>query len=258
METQLRPGPEGEADEPDWGEQLLDGAEFVDNPEPRCPICLLLDRSSSMAGAPLDALHQGLEAFARELAQGPLARQRVEVAVVAFGGAVEVVQDFVTADKFAAPLLAAQGQTPLGTGLITALDLIEARKSVYRSHGVSYWRPWLVVLTDGMPQGEPWALTRDALQRLRDAEAARAVAAVVVGVAGANMKFLARIARRPPLALPELRFGELFTWLSASAARAVSSCADDQLPLPPPEWGTSADACSPVQRPGAADQPWRP
>jgi uncharacterized protein YegL len=240
VETQLRPGPQGEPDEPDWGEQLFEtGREFMDNPEPRCPVCLLLDRSSSMAGAPLDALHEGLRTFGRELGQAALARQRVEVAVVAFGGTVEVVQDFVTADRFVAPVLAAQGQTPLGTGLLTALELIDARKAVYRSHGVSYGRPWLVVITDGMPQGEPWALTRDALQRLRDAEAARAVAALVVGVAGANMKFLARIAQRPPVALPELRFGELFTWLSASAARAVGSCADDQLPLSPPDWETS-------------------
>jgi uncharacterized protein YegL len=239
MDTQLRLDPVGEPDEPDWGEQLFDaGTEFVDNPDPRCPFVLLLDRSSSMAGAPLDALHQGLGAFAAELGKDPLARQRVEVAVVAFGGTVEVVQQFVPADRFVPPVLVPQGQTPLGTGLLQALDLIEARKSCYRAHGVSYSRPWLVLITDGMPQGEPWEVTRQAVRRVREVEAACAAALVAVGVEGANMKFLARLARNPPVALPGLRFAELFSWLSASAGRAAGSPADDQLALTPPEWET--------------------
>lgn len=237
MDTELRLDFDGEGEDLDWGEQLFEASEeFADNPEPRCPVALLLDRSSSMAGAPLDALHAGLRAFADGLREGPLARQRVEVAVVAFGGAVEVVQDFVTADRFALPLLVAQGLTPLGTGLLKALDLIEARKARYRAHGISYGRPWLVVLTDGMPQGEPWGVVRQAVRRVREAEAARAVAVLAVGVAGANLRFLARITQRPPLALPELRFEELFTWLSASAGQAALSPADGQLALPPPDW----------------------
>jgi uncharacterized protein YegL len=237
MDTDLQLDFDGEPQDLDWGEQLFEASEeLADNPEPRCPVVLLLDRSSSMAGAPLDALHAGLRTFADGLRAGPLARQRVEVAVVAFGGAVEVVQDFVTAERFALPLLVPQGQTPLGAGLLKALDLIEARKARYRAHGVSYGRPWLVVITDGMPQGEPWGVVRQAVRRVREAEAARAVAVLAVGLAGSNLRFLARLTQRPPLALPELRFEELFTWLSASAAGEALSPADGQFALPPPDW----------------------
>lgn len=233
MDTPLPPALDS-PDEPDWGEELFTTSrEFADNPDPRCPCVLLLDNSSSMAGAPLASLNGGLRTFREELVQDPLARQRVEVAVVTFGSPVHVVQPFVTVEQFLPPVLCPQGQTPLGTGIHKALDLLDARKALYRAHGIVYSRPWLFLVTDGMPQGEPWQATRSAVQRVRAAEAAGKVVVFAVGVEGANLKFLARLSRQPPLALPQLRFAELFTWLSASAGRAARSPADDQLALPP-------------------------
>jgi uncharacterized protein YegL len=225
--------------EPDWGEQLLDACgEFTDNPDPRCPCVLLLDTSSSMAGAPLAALNQGLQTFRQELLNDPLARQRVEVALVTFGSPVEVVQDFSSVEGLFPVTLHPRGQTPLGTGLLQALDLIETRKAHYRTHGVSYCRPWIVLITDGMPQGEPWEVTREAVQRLRQAEAAGKVILHAVGVEGANQRFLARLCERPPLMLDGLRFVELFTWLSASTQRLACSPATPGLVLPPPDGTT--------------------
>jgi uncharacterized protein YegL len=225
-------------EEPDWGEYLAEaGREFVDNPEPRCPCVLLLDTSSSMAGPPLTALHAGLRAFREELLKDPLARQRLEVAVVTFGGTVEVVQKFVTVDRFWPPVLQPQGLTPLGTGLLKALDLLESRKTDYRAAGIGYSRPWIFLLTDGMPQGEPWETTREAVRRIKADEAAKRVALAAVGVEGANMQFLARLSQRPPLGLDGLPFVNLFLWLSASVARLARAPGEAQLELPPAELG---------------------
>ena len=233
MDTPLPPALES-PDEPDWGEELFTTSrEFADNPDPRCPCVLLLDNSSSMAGAPLASLNEGLRTFREELGKDPLARQRVEVAVVTFGSPVHVVQQFATVERFLPPVLCPRGQTPLGTGVLQALDLLEARKALYRAHGVAYSRPWLLLITDGMPKGEPWQVTRQAVQRLRAAEAASKVTMHAVGVEGANLKFLARLCCRPPRALSRLRFPELFTWLSASAGRAAQSPADELLEFPP-------------------------
>lgn len=210
-------------DEPDWGEDLFDNSlDFADNPEPRCPCVLVLDTSQSMAGEPLAALERGLHVFREQLLSVPLARKRVEVAVIAFGASVEVVQDFVLADQFRPPTLQAAGQTPLCTAVLRALDMVEARKQRYRSNGICYSRPWIVLITDAMPQGDSVETTRQAVQRIREAETKRKAAFYAVGIDGANMKLLTRISVRPPLQLNGLRFADLFEWLSTSAARAAT------------------------------------
>jgi uncharacterized protein YegL len=227
-------------DDPDWGEDLFDNSlEFADNPEPRCPCVLVLDTSQSMAGEPIAALNRGLHVFREALLAVPLARKRVEVAVVSFGEEVEVVQDFVTVDRFQPPALQAAGETPLCTAILRALDLVEKRKERYRANGVLYSRPWVFLITDGMPQGETLETTREAVRRVRTAEAGRKAAFFAVGVEGANMKLLARIAVRPPVRLDGLRFAELFAWLSASTARAATSSAGEEAALPDIHGGTS-------------------
>lgn len=222
-------------DGPDWGEDLFENsAEFADNPEPRCPCALILDTSQSMAGEPIAALNRGIHVFRDELLAVPLARKRVEVAVISFGAEVRVVQDFITVDRFQPPELQAEGETPLCTALVRALDLVDQRKERYRANGVPYFRPWLFLITDGMPQGDSLETTRQAVQRLRAAEASGKAAFLAVGVEGANMKLLARISVRPPLKLDGLRFHDLFAWLSASTTRAATGeMMNDALP---PTW----------------------
>ncbi|HWG46833.1 MAG TPA: VWA domain-containing protein [Gemmataceae bacterium] len=220
-------------DGPDFGEDLFDNTlEFADNPEPRCPCVLVLDTSQSMAGEPMTALHRGLHVFRDQLLAMPLASKRVEVAIVSFGADVEVVQDFITVDRFQPPALQAAGETPMCTAILKALDILEIRKGRYRANGVPYSRPWVFLITDGMPQGETMETTRQAVQRIRAAEAAHKVAFFAIGIEGANRKLLARIAVRPPLELESLRLGDVFAWLSASTARAATNSADDQLALP--------------------------
>jgi uncharacterized protein YegL len=236
------PGPDfddGLTREEDWGAQLFQaGLEFADNPEPRCPCVLLLDTSKSMSGDRIAALNQGLQAFRDELSKDPLARQRVEVAIVTFGGPVQVLQNFVTVDSFIAPVLLASGQTPMGSGILKALDLINSRKEQYRTNGVAYYRPWIFLITDGAPQGEPLDVTRQAVQRIKADEAAKKMVFFAVGVEGANFKLLTKISVRPPLKLRGLRFVDMFVWLSKSTERIAHSREGEQIALPPVDWGS--------------------
>ncbi|MDY6938003.1 MAG: VWA domain-containing protein [Cyanobacteriota bacterium] len=217
--------------------RLEEAVEFAENPEPRCPCVLLLDTSGSMAGKPIDALNAGLETFRDELNKDDLARKRVEVAIVSFDSRVQVIQDFITADRFEAPILTAQGLTSMGTGINQALDLIADRKSLYRNNGVTYYRPWVFLITDGEPQGESDKAIEQGIDRIRDDEANKRVAFFSVGVENANMKRLSEITVRAPLKLKGLDFREMFIWLSASMQRVSNSKPDEQVPLPPPGWG---------------------
>ena len=95
-----------------------------------------------MNGHPIDELNQGLRVFKEELASDDMAMQRVEVAVMTFGP-VQIISDFQTADLFQPPTLASTGDTPMGAAITQGLEMLEARKNIYKQAGVSYYRPWV-------------------------------------------------------------------------------------------------------------------
>jgi uncharacterized protein YegL len=191
-----------------------------------------------MQGAPIEALNQGLLSFKDELTKNPLASRRVEVSIVTFDSNINVVQDFVTADQFTPPILTAQGLTTMGAGIHKSLDLIQERKAQYRSNGVAYYRPWVFMITDGEPQGEPDEAVEQASQRLQGDETSKRVAFFSVGVENANMTRLSELAVRTPLKLNGLNFVEMFVWLSASMSAVSHSKVDEQVALPPIGWGS--------------------
>lgn len=219
-----------------------DAIEFADNPDPRCPCLLLLDTSGSMAGEKITALNAGLQTLRDDLLKDNLAKKRVEIAVVTFNSDVTVLQDFVTADQFNTPSLTPAGQTCMGSGILRALDMVEARKASYRANGVAYYRPWVFLITDGEPQGEGDDVIVRAAQQVRDAEAKNQLSFYVVGVEGANIEKLKSVAppTRPVMKLTGLNFRELFLWLSASQKRVSAGKPGDMTPLAPTGWGTAA------------------
>ena len=217
--------------------RLDEVVEFAENPEPRCPCVLLLDTSASMTGTPIQALNDGLEIFKDNLITDELAKKRVEVAIISFDNQVKIVQDLITADQFENPILTAQGQTYMGTAIHKALDMIATRKSEYRNNGITYYRPWVFLVTDGEPQGESEKVVKEAGDRVKQEEDSKRVAFFAVGVEGANMDKLGEIVQRTPLKLRGLNFREMFIWLSASMQQVSHSQVDEQVALPPPGWG---------------------
>ncbi len=199
------------------------GMEFVDNPEPRCPCILLLDISGSMRGEPIAALNQGVESLAEELNSDPLARERIELAVITFGGDVQVVQDFVTPASFLPPRFEADGNTPMGRAVITGCQLLEERKRMYQAAGVNYFRPWIFLITDGDPTDYNTNTWCQAVELTRAAEAAKSFVFYGVAVNDADQGKLNELCapHRPAEKLRGLSFSELFSWLSCSL-RSVS------------------------------------
>lgn len=208
--------------------------EFVENPENRCPVVLLLDTSSSMAGQPIQELNRGVGIFKDEVQRDTKAALSVEVAIVTFGP-VRLIQDFVSVDHFMPPELVADGHTPIGEALEFSLNLLEARKETYKANGIQYYRPWLFLITDGAPT-DYW---QNAAQRIREGETAQKYSFFAVGVEGADLKTLKDIAppERPPLMLNGLDFRSLFIWLSTSMKRVSSGKVGEVQALPPVGWG---------------------
>lgn len=216
----------------------IEAIEFAENPEPRCPCVLLLDTSGSMQGGRIAALNAGLVTFKESLMKDNLAQKRVDVAVITFDSQVKTVTDFVTANSFEPPTLTAQGQTFTGSGINEALDSLDRRKSSYKNNGVSYYRPWVFMLTDGEPFGEDGKIVKQAAQRVQTEEAAKKVAFFTVGVEGANIQQLQDLFPvRMPIMLKGLNFQEMFEWLSASMSKVSQSKPSEQVALAPPGWG---------------------
>jgi uncharacterized protein YegL len=212
--------------------QYLEEVEFdTSNPEARCPCILLVDVSGSMSGEPIEQLNQGLQAFQQALQDDDLASVRVEVAIVSFGRSVTIEQDFIVANQFQAPQLAASGRTPMGEAINLALDMVRSRKDVYKQNGVSYYRPWVFLITDGVPTDE-W---RSAAQRIEQEEEKKGLSFFAVGVQDADLNTLKDIATRQPLMLKGLNFRDMFVWLSASLTSVSHSQVGEQVPLESPE-----------------------
>jgi len=228
---------------------LLEQAEFADNPEPRCPVALLLDTSGSMQGEPIAQLNEGLRAFSQALKGDQLAALRVEVAIVTFGGQARAIdvrsgspqaipfdanQAFITVDSFHPPTLVAGGPTPMGEAVRRSLTMLRERKDIYKQNGLDYFRPWMFLITDGQPTDEWQAVAR----QVRDEEGRKGLSFYGIGVEEATMQTLAQFAPpgRPPLKLRGLAFGELFQWLSKSLSVVAHSTPGVQVPMPDLGW----------------------
>lgn len=210
-----------------------------DNREPRQPLVLLIDTSGSMSAEIADVT-AGLSELRAALARDTVARNRVEIAVITFGGAVTMHGEFGEAAVFEPPQLAAAGDTPMAAAITQALDLIEAKKRAYKASGLDYYRPLIFLVTDG----EPTDLGRwpEAVRRVRDAERERKLVLLAVGTKTASFTRLAELSPdRAPLRLKEAQWGAMFQWLSRSLQARSRSRVGEEVPLENPTgptgWG---------------------
>lgn len=221
----------------DFSQEPFSEVEFVENPEPRCPVLLLLDVSGSMTGKPIQELNEGIREFKAQLMQDSLAAKRVELAIIAFSNYCNVVQEFNTIDMFFPTDLNASGQTCLGEAIETGLDMLRKRKNLIRSNGVKIFRPWVFLITDGAPTDN----CNKAVEMVHRGEKGKEFMFYAVGVEGADMSFLKKLSVRDPLKLKGLEFTSLFKWLSSSLSSVSQSNPGEPIQLPPPTgpqgWG---------------------
>ena len=210
----------------------FDASEFAENPEPRVPCVLVLDTSGSMGGMPINELNQGLDKLKDELTADSLSKKRAEIAIVTFGGTVDLIQDFITVEHFNPPTLTVRGATPMGEAISKSIQMVKDRKDVYKANGISYYRPWIFMITDGGPT-DAW---EDAAAKVKKAEADGSIAFFAIGVEGADFEKLKLISPRPPMKMVATRFRELFVWLSQSMQSVSRSSPGDKVALPAPTW----------------------
>lgn len=203
--------------------------DLFDNPTARVPVCLCLDTSSSMAGAKIEQLNHGVQLFFDAIREDDVAQHAAEIAIVTFGGTVELLLDFASINRQEVPTLSAYGGTPMGAGVNLALDQLESRKQEYAEAGIEYYQPWLVLMTDGAPTDSIDAAAR----RVTGLVEQRRLSLFPIGIGeDADMERLRQFSSsRPPLHLQGLKFSEFFEWLSKSVSRVSQSIPGESVPL---------------------------
>ena len=198
---------------------------------------LVVDASGSMdepvpgtGKTRIQFLNEGLKALHSDLMADETARNRVRLAIVMVGGPrddADIMMDWTDAADFQPITFSAGGTTPLGKGMRIALQMIEQEKQNLKAAGIQYTRPWLMVMSDGIPTDEPadWQM---ATAECRDAEKNKRCVIYPIAVDDGDLTVLGQLSSMtPPLKMSGAKFREFFVWLSSSLG-AMSRSAPGQ------------------------------
>ena len=111
-----------------------------------------------------------------------------------------------------------------------AIDLAQSRKDWYKSTSQPYYRPWIILMTDGEPDNDQDV---NALaERIKQDTDKKRYVFLPIGVEGANMSILDKIKGNiSPMKLQGTKFSSFFKWLSNSMGTVVTADEGKQVDL---------------------------
>lgn len=211
-------------------EQLFGGIAAPSEPHMAC--VLLLDVSSSMEGLPIQSLNDAIAKFKQQVCQDPLARKRVEVAIVTFETHVKIVSDFMPIDQMPVITLEAGGQTHMAEAIQVAIDLVKKRTKEYQGVGVPCFKPWIFMITDGVSMSSPEAMAA-AAARIQEEENKGSNGRLkfwALGVDDYDKDELFRLTNRV-IELEQHEFTGIFDWLVDSMSAISKSQVGEKIQL---------------------------
>lgn len=230
------------------GEKTMNNRYFdldidVTNPAPRCPVILLLDTSYSMSGKPIQELNRGLHQFICETAYDEAASMSVELEIITFNSKVEIKMPFTpicNVDKNPPPLTV-DGCTNLGEALDLAIKELGKRRKTYQNNGIPYFKPWVILMTDGRPT-DNWQDPARRIKKMAEDKNITYLGVEIGKQVDREIMFQLMPNRNPMLAtLDKLEFKKFFRWLTSSMSTLSNSAvsAQDDLQFDDiSSWGT--------------------
>lgn len=195
---------------------------LLENYEQKCLCVFVLDISRTMRGQRILELNKSLQDFYNIISSDETTSQRLELAVVTFGDSVNVVQSPSLISDIQLPELMADGDMTLVDAVDEAIDIVNNRKKWYKSTGQPYYRPWIILITDGEPN-EGMDVSALASKIKKDTSEKKYVF-LPIGVDNANMQVLQSIQGQiPVMMLKDAKFETFFKWFSNSAFPVVDS-----------------------------------
>lgn len=203
--------------------------DYGNNVAQRTLCVLVLDVSGSMAlrssegnnKRRIDMLNEGIKAFHKDLINDETARNRIRLAIIIVGGPndrAEVMMDWTDAIDFMPITFRENGLTPLGQGMLLALNIIETERCHLRDSGINYTRPWIMAMSDGLPT-DSTDVWQAAVQQCQMAEDERKciIYPIAIDAGAQELAMLRKLSKlTPPVHMKSAKFNEFFNWLSAS------------------------------------------
>lgn len=207
----------------------------VENFEQKCPVVFVIDRSGSMQGSPIQEVNNGMNSFMEGILSDPVTKSRLELSVVSYDNNINIERDFsLLKNDTKLPVLEAGGLTHTAEALQKAIDMIEERKDYYKQMGLTYYRPYIILLTDG------YASDRNNLSnianKIKDGTATKKFNFWGFGIEGANMEELHMLSGANSI-IQKIKdvdnLSTFFEWLSASMQKVSHSKEGDVVDMTP-------------------------
>ena len=207
--------------------------------EPHMALLFLLDTSGSMGDAPIGAetpiesLNAGLNQFKSQVCEDSHTKEVLDVALVEFNSDHRVIQEFTPVEYMEPVQLTANGATYMGPAIETAIEMINNQSRFYRSAGTEPYKPWIIMISDGMPMDQDLS---GAISEIQDMEEKGKLKFFSLGVGEYDSKTLHMLSGPKVMKLKGYDFTEFFDWANKSM-RSVSVSSPGETPkgVPLPE-----------------------
>ena len=175
----------------------------------------------------IDELNEAFSKFIITMKSNDEVAASADIAIITFGGQAKILKTFTPVTKFETPDLEVnlRSLTPIGEAIQVGLKLLEARKGEYKKRGMEYYQPWIVVLTDGEPEGEN-AITEmnKAISQVVELESQNKLVVFNIGIGNdVNLDIIQKLSkkREKPISVDETNLDEVFEFLGKSSDTAV-------------------------------------
>lgn len=200
------------------------------NSEMKCLCVLVVDVSGSMRLCE-SGLNQALRTFVSDLLEAKngfkeYSKEQIELAIIQFDSSVDILRkpDLVKKGE-KLPLFRVKGlKTNTIAAVRKAMEIVKDRKFYYFTNGISYYRPWIILLTDGNPnpcnQIEINSLFNDVKNGIQ--KHSFMVSAIGIGTK-VDTEFLKTISFNNYYRIKQTKISEFFKTLSASMTMFVGN-----------------------------------
>lgn len=130
--------------------------ELFDTKSPKLLCVLVIDVLGSNANDKMGTVNEFLNNVYRHIHEEDPLMEQLELAILQHGSEVEIVRRPCLLDyEEMPPALSERGNaTETVLALEVALQLVSDRKEYYRSNGYCYYRPWVILISDGEFYGQ--------------------------------------------------------------------------------------------------------